>query len=353
MRRHTDTPEDQLAPAERPAPFHRLATLRPAWERWHKPLLTLGAAFLAYIVLISVVLVLAILVLALVPGENVTLGVASGDPASPLDVTLALAMGATWLPAGMIGVRFGGWRPLGTIWSVAARVRRELLRGYGAWGAAMGAVVVAVAAAAGAIAGAGDGAAAAGASAPQLLLVALVVLVLAPVQAIGLEMALRGAVMQAVGTWLRSPVLPILAATGVVLIGRELTAAVVVPALALGLAAAVLAWKTGGLELPIVLSGSVMIGSHLVSAVGVGAGAGAGAAALNAAAAAPGTSSAALTDSAARAGDAALAGGIGAAITLLVLTGASLLWISSRERISLMQPVTRAAGEPAPEAVPF
>lgn len=352
MRSHTDTPDGRLASAEQPTPFHRLATLRPGWSRWHKPLLTLAAAFIAYVVLISVVLVLAILVLALLPGQNVTLGIASGDPTSPLDVTLALAMGATWIPAGMIGVRFGGWRPLGTAWSVGVRLRRELLGSYGAWGAGMGLVVVVIAAVAGAVVGA-DGTAGSGASVPQLLLVTLIVLVLAPLQAIGLELTLRGAVMQALGTWLRSPLLPILAATAVVLIGRDLTPAVVLPALALALAAAVLAWKSGGLELPIVLTGTVMIASHLVSAVGAGSGAGAGAAALNAAAAAPGTSSAALTETAAQAGQAALAGGIGAAVALLLLTAASLAWISSREQIGLFEPVSRGAFAPAPEPVPF
>ena len=157
--------------------------------------------------------------------------------------------------------------------------------------------------------------------------------------------------MQAVGTWLRSPVLPILAATAVVLIGRELTAPVVLPALALALAAAVLAWKTGGLELPIVLTATVMIASHLVSAVGAGSGAGAGAAALNAAAAAPGTSSAALAATAAEAGAAALAGGIAAAVALLLGTAATCVWISSREGIALLEPVGRPAAEPAPEPV--
>lgn len=341
---------EQPARSEKPTPFHRIATLRPAWGRWSKPLVTLAAAFVAYVVLISVVLVLTILVLAVVPGVNVAIGVTSGDPTSPLDVTLALAMGATWIPAGIIGVRFGGWRPLGTAWSVAARLRRELRGAYGIWGVAMGAVVVLIAAVAGATSGA-DGAAGSGASLPQLLLVALVVLVLAPLQAVGIELTLRGAVMQAVGTWLRSPVLPILAATAVVLIGRELTAPVVLPALALALAAAVLAWKTGGLELPIVLTATVMIASHLVSAVGAGSGAGAGAAALNAAAAAPGTSSAALAATAAEAGAAALAGGIAAAVALLLATAATVAWISSREGIALLEPVGRPAAEPAPEPV--
>lgn len=340
--------------ATRPVPYHRLATLRPAWSTGAKPLLTIAAAVVAYVVLASVVLVMTILVLAVMPGVNVAIGVTSGDPTSPLDVVLALAMGAMWLPAGIIGVRVGGWRPLGTAWSVAARLRRERLGARAGWGATMAIVAVAVAAIAGALAGPGGAVAAdAGASAPRLLLVTLLLLVLGPLQAAGLELALRGVVMQALGSWLRSPLLPILAAAAVALIGRELSAPVVLPALALALAAAVLAWKTGGLELPIALTASVTIASHLVSALGGGTAAGAGAAALNAGAAAPGTSAAALATTASQAGSAALAGGIGAAGTLVLLTAVTVALISRREGIGLLEPVGRPAAEPAPEPVPF
>ena len=183
-------------------PYHRLATLRPAWARPSKALLSLGAAFLAYMVLSSVVLVLAVLMLAVLPGVNSAGGVTSGDPTSPLDVGLALVMGAMWLPAGIVGVRVGGWRPLGTAWSVAARLRRDrapLLAGVGA-----GLVTVVVAALAGVLSGGADATAAAdaasavtgpAASMPQLLLVVLLVVVLAPLQAVGLELALRGVVL--------------------------------------------------------------------------------------------------------------------------------------------------------------
>src|SRR5699024_7888287 len=153
-----------------------------------------------------------ILVLALAPGVNVAIGVTSGDPTSALNVALALAMGAMWLPAGIIGVRFGGWRPLGTAWSVAARWRRPLLRWLAPWGVARGAGVVAAASRAGAVAGGdGGGAGYCGASVRQRRRVGLVVLVLGPLQAAGLELTLRGAVMQALGSWLRSPLLPMLA----------------------------------------------------------------------------------------------------------------------------------------------
>ena len=336
----SDTPETA---------YHRLATLRSAWSRPAKPLLSLGAALLAYVVLSSVVLVTAVLLLAVMPGANIARGVTSGDPTSPLDVGLALAMGAMWLPAGIVGVRVGGWRPLGTAWSIAAQLRRDrslLLAGIGA-----GAVVAAAAAIAGALTGTVGTAAEPSASVPQLLLVTLLALVLAPLQAIGLELSLRGTVMQALGTWLRSPVLPVLAGTAVMLIGRDLTPAVLLPALALGLSAGVLAWKTGGLELPIALTTTLAVLAHLVGAFGAGSGAGAGVGAVGAAAAAPGTSAAALSVPAAAVPEAALAGGIAGAIALLLLTDLLVVWIGRREGVRLLEPVARPAGLEAPAPV--
>lgn len=338
------------APSATPATaYHRLATLRSAWSRPAKPLLSLGAALLAYVVLSSVVLVTAVLLLAVVPGVNIARGVTSGDPTSPLDVGLALAMGAMWLPAGIVGVRVGGWRPVGTAWSIAAQLRRDrslLLAGIGA-----GAVVAAAAAIAGALTGTVGTAAEPSASVPQLLLVTLLALVLAPLQAAGLELSLRGTVMQALGTWLRSPVLPVLAGTAVMLIGRDLTPAVLLPALALGLSAGVLAWKTGGLELPIALTTTLAVLAHLVGAFGAGSGAGAGVGAVGAAAAAPGTSAAALSVPAAAVPEAALAGGIAGAIALLLLTDLLVVWIGRREGVRLLEPVARPAGLEAPAPV--
>ena len=345
----SDSIPDAAPSATPETAYHRLATLRSAWSRPAKPLLSLGAALLAYVVLSSVVLVTAVLLLAVVPGVNIARGVTSGDPTSPLDVGLALAMGAMWLPAGIVGVRVGGWRPVGTAWSIAAQLRRDrslLLAGIGA-----GAVVAAAAAIAGALTGTVGTAAEPSASVPQLLLVTLLALVLAPLQAIGLELSLRGTVMQALGTWLRSPVLPVLAGTAVMLIGRDLTPAVLLPALALGLSAGVLAWKTGGLELPIALTTTLAVLAHLVGAFGAGSGAGAGVGAVGAAAAAPGTSAAALSVPAAAVPEAALAGGIAGAIALLLLTDLLVVWIGRREGVRLLEPVARPAGLEAPAPV--
>ncbi|APX33739.1 CAAX protease [Brachybacterium sp. P6-10-X1] len=337
----------------RPTPYHRLATLRPAWSSWQKPLLTLAAAFIAYLVLASVLLVFTILVLALAPGVNVAIGVTSGDPTSPLDVALALAMGALWWPAGLVGVRVGGWRPPRVTWSVAARMRRELLRSMAALVVIGALVVAALAALAGLLAGPGaapDPAADASTPVLPLLLVVVLVLVLAPIQAIGLELTLRGVVLQAVGTWLRGPILPILVTAALALIGRQLTPAVVIPALTLALAAALLAWKTGGLELPILLTLTLTVSTMIVSALAAGTGAGAGASALGAAVAAPGTSGASL---AAPEAAAAWAGGVVGAVALVALTVVIMVVVGRRENLRLLEPVGRPAAEPVPEPVPF
>lgn len=356
------------APVERPeeevpAPavaYHRLATLRPQWAARGRPLLTLLAAFGAYVAFASILLVGAILVLALMPGVNVALGVTSGDRTSPLDVSLALLMGALWLPAGMIGVRIGGWRPLATAWSVAARMRRELFTSAGVVVLVGGAIVVGLAALAGVIAGAGGGVGTGGgvvahagvgggsASAIGILAVILLVLVLAPIQAVGLELTLRGTVLQTVGSRLRSPLVPVLAVVAIALIGREMSAAVLVPAVALAVCSALLAWKSGGLELPIALTGSVTVVGMIVAALADGTAAAAGADALVAAAAAPGTSMAALHASHP---SAALAGGIVGALALLALTAIPCVLISRRDGLALAEPVRRGEGEPVPDPV--
>src|SRR5699024_6519737 len=46
-------------------PYHRLATLRPEWASWSKPLLAVLATFIAYVVMASVLLVGSVLALAL------------------------------------------------------------------------------------------------------------------------------------------------------------------------------------------------------------------------------------------------------------------------------------------------
>ena len=351
------TAHDEAAALEQAVAYHRMARLRPEWSRPAKPLLAVGAALLTYVLLISVVLVGTVLILALVPGGAPALGATSGDPASPLDVGLALLMGAAWLPAGIVGVRVGGWRPLGTAWSVTSMFRRDLLRWCAPWVLGGGLLVVAAAAVAGALAGsvdtgadggAADGAALAASAGPTpLAAVALVllVLVLAPVQAAGLELVLRGLVLQAAGTWLRAPVAALLPVLAVVLIGRDLTPAVLLPALTAALCSGVLAWRSGGLELPIALSTVLTIAALLTAAFGAGTGAGAGIASLVAGLSAPGTSGTAPD---AAGSSAALAGAVAGTIALLLVTVGLMVLLGRREGTGPLCPTLRDATSAVP-----
>lgn len=346
--------------AAKPVPYHRMATLRPEWSTLSRALLTILATLLAYVILASALLVAAVLVLALAPGMNVALGVTSGDPTSPLDVGLALLMGALWVPAGMVGVRFGGWRPLATAWSVSTRFRRRMLRGGAPWMLLGALVVVAVAGGAGAIAAglAGSGAVlpdpadAAPRGAGRRIAVILVVLVLAPLQAVGIELALRGVVLQTLGARFALPWPGIAVTALIALIGRDLHAAVLIPAVVLALCAAVLTWKSGGLEVPMLLTAGVGVFGLIGAALLAGTSAGAGIAPLVAASAAPGTSGAALDAASVTApGNAALAGGLAGALALLVVTAVVMQVIGTRESVRFLEPVGREASEGVPDAL--
>ena len=244
-------------------PYHRLATLRPEWARWWRPLTTAFAVGVIWLILASLLMVGMVLVLTAL-GTDRSIGQALDDPTSPLDVFVRCALGALLLPAGLLGVRLGGWRPTSLLWSVADRFRRAQT------GRMLALAVVAVALA----------------TAMQILLhggrpalpeagrtigVVLVLLLVAPLQAAGEELVLRGAVMQGVGTWVRGPVVPILATLPLSLIGAAHSLDTAFTAVFIALASGVLAWRTGGIEASIVLRTAVLLTAGVVGLLGMGA----------------------------------------------------------------------------------
>lgn len=208
-------------------------------------MLTVFVALVAYTVFASLLLVGGVTVLSLLPGTDPDLGKNLGDPTSPLDVFFQLAFAILALPAALLGVRIGGWRPTESLWSVAARFRWDLLRVRGPVTILVLAVVAAVPLLTGDLRPVAD------VPAGRLVAVVALILVLAPLQAVGEELAFRGLGQQAIGTWLRSPVWAILIPVPLALIGRGYSGEAPLNAAVLGLCAGFLAWKTGGLEPPI------------------------------------------------------------------------------------------------------
>jgi membrane protease YdiL (CAAX protease family) len=243
-----------LAPASEPAAlaYHRLAHLRPEWARWFRPLLTALAAGVAQIVFAYLVLVGTVTVLAILPGvDPLAIGRSQGDPASPLSVFVALALGAFAVPAALLGVRLGGWRPVRTLWSVTGRIRRDVL----AWGAVRMLPVLVLAAVVGMLVGTGPAQLGPRGSAGAIIGVLVLTALLVPLRAVGEELVFRGLGQQGIGTWLRSPVWAIVLPVPLSLIGRGYgaDAGALAGAALISLCSGILAWKSGGIELPILL----------------------------------------------------------------------------------------------------
>lgn len=215
-------------------PYHRLAHLREPWARPGRPVLTVLLAIIAYLVLASILLVGVVTSLALLSGADPELGMRLGDPASPLDVGMSLAMGALWWPAALIGVRFGGWRPVRWLLSVHGSFRWELVRAAAlpvAVASLLGTVVVTL------LVAWTDPSPAAGSVEPwPALLATVLAAVVGVVKAIGVELAMRGLLLQAIGTWLRSPLLTIVLAALLTLPAANLTGPGLLLALLLGIA---------------------------------------------------------------------------------------------------------------------
>lgn len=243
-------------------PYHRLATLRPEWRRWWRPLTTAFAVAVIWLILASLLMVGMVLVLTAL-GTDRSIGQALDDPTSPLDVFVRSALGALLLPAGLLGVRLGGWRPTSLLWSVADRFRTAQM------GRMLALAVVAVA-----LATAMQTLLHGGRPAPpesgRTIGVVLVLLLVAPLQAAGEELVLRGAVMQGVGTWVRGPVVPILATLPLSLISAVHSLDTAFTAVFIALASGVLAWRTGGIEASIVLRTAVLLTAGVVGLLSMG-----------------------------------------------------------------------------------
>ncbi|MGO1981933.1 MAG: lysostaphin resistance A-like protein [Brachybacterium alimentarium] len=247
-------PEPEPRPQGRSAPqlpppseqaYHRAARAIPHRRYWWRPLVALGVTAVVFVVLnIQVMAPLMIL------GEYwppVATSVSMTDPLNPADQFLGLGMLALLVPAVLVGSLVGYGRA-GIALSVLGRFR---------WGL-MGRVAVVVV--------------------PVYLLVNLVLnlilerdavvvpqlgagvivawlltLVLAPLQCAGEEFVFRALPMQMVGTWLRWPLIGILLPVPLFVLGHAYTGLGIIDIAAFAIVMGLLAWKTGGLEIPILL----------------------------------------------------------------------------------------------------
>lgn len=183
----------------------------------------------------------------LISPETLTQSEELDDPTNPFDLLFLLGSIAVILPAVILGSRWGGGMR-GLIHSIAGHVRWKML-----WQAAL--VILPIYAAVHGvtfiISPPADFAwPAAGA---RTALVFALILVLTPLQSAAEEYLFRGLPLQLLGTWFRSPLWGIVPPVPLFMIGHGYNWVGQIDLAAFALCMGFLVWKSGGLELAIVV----------------------------------------------------------------------------------------------------
>lgn len=230
-------------------PYHRLAHLNPATARWWRPLLVVlltGASTFAGFVVVLV----GMMLVGLAPGVPAPTEMLD-DPRNPTDMVIGLGIIAVALPATVLAFRWAGGRrgsTAGTLHSVAGRFRWGM---FGRAALVVVPIITVVNVALTVLFPAPDFSVPVFGS--QLVAVYVAVVLLTPVQCAAEEYLFRGLPAQVFGTWLRSPLWGIVLPVPLFMAGHGYDWSGQVDVAVFALCMGFLTWKTGGLELPILV----------------------------------------------------------------------------------------------------
>ena len=242
-------------------PYHRLAHLEPRTARWWRPIATLGVSAGLLLGLLVILLVSGLVFVlagerfpaALTPTEDLQ------DPRNPVDHLINLASLALLIPLVVLSLRWGGGQR-GTVHSVAGHFRWRMALRAAAVVMPLYALVlwtlIALVPPEDASVPPFDG---------TLLAVVVVVLLLTPLQCAGEEYAFRGLPLQLLGTWLRTPVLGIVLPVPLFMLAHGYDWVGQIDIVTFALCMGFLVWKSGGLELAIVVHTANNLPLFLVS----------------------------------------------------------------------------------------
>lgn len=243
-----------------PLEYHRLYRGAAKFQ-WWKPLvlvLLAGVFYLAFSVAIS----FALMPLLMSFDPDFLMQSASGevvlDTQRPLSVLYSLLAISSMLPAVILAMLCMGIRPTGRIWSVAGRIRWGLLGRTTLFAIAGVATMNIVGIAAtyaldpGSFVGTGEDLLP-DFSLNAALLSGIFILLLVPIQATAEEVVFRGVGMQVFGSWVKSPWLAVLVPSVLFAMAHIYDIWGMLAVGLMGLVAAWLAWRTGGLEAAIAI----------------------------------------------------------------------------------------------------
>lgn len=238
-----------LRPAPRPTdsalPFHRLAHRSPRTARWWRPLAAVGVAAGLYGVAAGALILFLAVIAVVVPGVGMPSEVS--DPRNPMDVFLLLGLLALGVPAVVLGSRWGGGLR-GAIHSVVGRIRWRMMLRAAAVVVPVYAVVIGV----DALLHPSETFSMPEAG-PRTVLVFAIILLLVPLQCAAEEYAFRALPQQVLGTWLQSPAWGIVLPVPLFMLGHGYEVVGQIDIAVFALCMGFLVWKSGGVELAIVV----------------------------------------------------------------------------------------------------
>lgn len=239
-----------------PLEYHRL--LRGIKNyRWWKPLVMILIAGAYYLTLSFIVGIIAVVVLTTTNPEVIenpdiafeTL--ASLDTQNPISIAIGLISIIVMIPALWLAQLSIGIRPWGRGWSVALRIRWGLLFRSVGWALLALIVMNLVGIGLGMLFSNGSDEAI---SMPEnfdlnaAIISFVLVLLLVPFQAAAEEYVFRGGLMQVLGAWIKSPIIAILLTSVLFAVAHIYDIWGMLSVGVMGVVAAYLTWRTGGLE---------------------------------------------------------------------------------------------------------
>lgn len=272
---------ETAAPADRVA-YHRLLRGAPRFH-WWRPLALIVLVVIYALSLSALVQTLLTPLLAATGGgsagaeSTVAARLAHPNTQDPVSILVTLASLASWVlavPAAMWSVGL----PIRRLWSVALKPRWGLLLRCLVPAAVVLVVLEGISLALVAFGGAGAGSGPGATSGlgqpvgfdPSLALWSLLIVILwVPVQAAGEELVFRGALMQAFGSWIKNPIVPIVLPTIIFASLHTYDVWGLGQIAVMGLLSGWLAWRTGGLEASFALHVVNNLAVYVVLASGI------------------------------------------------------------------------------------
>lgn len=235
--------------------YLRLYRSQPNY-RWWRPLLAVALAATLIISVSSLFSLLTVVGFTVVNGVAPTPAEAEAlfvpNVTNPFGLLLALISVAVWIPLIFFSLWAVGLKPAGMLNSVTFRLRWRQLGRYLGAAAVVTVLVQAIQVTLAFLSGEGS---------TQLFtldpgtiaLSVLVIVLVVPFQAAAEEYAFRGIFMQTLGSWMKTPVIPIVLPTVVFMFAHQYDIWGLLEVFSIGVAAAWLTYKTGGLEAAIAI----------------------------------------------------------------------------------------------------